>query len=113
MWDFNIVLGNSGSWSPGQNLFTVNSADSNMSRIYNEPVFRRMYWRALQELVNAPLLLANTAPLLDAKFSTFTANGLSVEDPNASLKSWLSQAHDSIASQIAAVNVTTLTVGAV
>jgi hypothetical protein len=24
MWDFNIVFGNSGSWGPGQNLFTVN-----------------------------------------------------------------------------------------
>lgn len=104
MWDFNIVLGNSGSWGPGQNLFTVNNADANMSRIYNEPTFRRMYWRALQELVNGPLLLANTAPLLDAKFAAFTANGLSVEDPNTSIKSWISQAHDSIASQIAAVN---------
>src|SRR5208282_1729997 len=24
MWDFNIVIGNSGSWGPGQNLFTLN-----------------------------------------------------------------------------------------
>ena len=28
MWDFNIVLGNSGSWGPGQNLFTLNGSDS-------------------------------------------------------------------------------------
>ena len=26
MWDFNIVFGNSSSWGPGQNLFTVNGA---------------------------------------------------------------------------------------
>src|SRR5208282_761289 len=30
MWDFNIVIGNSGSWSPGQNLFTINGEDPNM-----------------------------------------------------------------------------------
>ena len=47
MWDFNIVIGNSGSWGPGQNLFTLNSQDPNMAAIYNNPTFLRMYWRAL------------------------------------------------------------------
>ena len=32
MWDFNIVLGNGGSWGPGQNLFTVNCQDPNIGR---------------------------------------------------------------------------------
>jgi hypothetical protein len=106
MFDFNIVIGNSGSWGPGQNLFSVNGQDPNTQNIYNEPTFRRMYWRALQELVNGPLDLAHSGPLLDAKYNSFVANGLNVEDPNARIKSWLSQAHDSIASQIAAENTT-------
>ena len=106
MWDFNIVIGNSGSWGPGQNLFTVNSQDPNTMNIYNTPAFRRMYWRALQELVNGPLNVANSGPLLDAKYNAFVANGFSVENPNTNIKSWLSQAQDSIASQLAAVNAT-------
>jgi autotransporter-associated beta strand protein len=110
MWDYNIVIGNSGSWSPGQNLFTLNSQDSNMTAIYNNPTFRRMYWRALQELVNGPLNVANSGPLLMAKYNAFTENGLSVENPTANIEPWLSQAQTSIASQLAAVNATNFTV---
>ncbi len=112
MWDFNIVIGNSGSWGPGQNLFTINGQDSNMSAIYNNPTFLRMYWRALSELVNGPLNVANSGPLVDAKYNTFVANGLSVENPNSSMKTWLSQAQSSIASQLAAVNASSFTVNA-
>jgi hypothetical protein len=106
MFDFNIVIGNSGSWGPGQNLFSVNGQDSNTQNIYNEPTFRRMYWRALQELINGPLDITRSGPLLDAKYNAFAANGLNVENPNSSIKSWLSQAHDSIASQLAVENAT-------
>lgn len=110
MFDFNIVLGNSGSWSPGQNLFTVNAEDPNTGNMFNEPTLRRMYWRALQELVNGPLDVANSGPLLDAKYNCFTANGLSVEDPGSAIKGWLAQAHDSIAAQIAVENAASFTV---
>ncbi len=109
MWDFNIVFGNSSSWGPGQNLFTINGADPYMSDIYNTPAFLRMYWRALQELVNGPLNTANSGPLLDAKYNVFTENGLSVENPGTNLKPWLSQAQTSIASQLAAVNAASFT----
>ena len=110
MWDFNIVIGNSSSWGPGQNLFTLNYQDSNMTAIYNNPTFLRMYWRALQELVNGPLNVANSGPLLEAKYNAFTDNGLSVEDPAVNIEPWLSQAQSSIASQLAAVNATSFTV---
>jgi regulation of enolase protein 1 (concanavalin A-like superfamily) len=105
MWDFNIVIGNSGSWGPGQNLFAVNGADANTQAIYNEPKFRRMYWRALQELVNGPLDIGRSGPLIDAKYLAFRQNGLSVENTVA-MKNWLTQAKNSIASQIAAENTT-------
>jgi hypothetical protein len=119
MWDYNIVIGNSGSWGPGQNLFTLNSQDSNMTAIYNNPTFLRMYWRALQELVNGPLNVVNSGPLLMAKYNAFIDNGLAVENPTAAVASggsypgieaWLSQAQSSIASQLAAVNATSFTV---
>jgi len=101
MFDFNIVLGNSGSWGPGENLFSVNGQDPNIQSTYNEPAFRRMYWRALQELINGPLDVANSGPLMDAKYNTFVANGLSVENPSSAIKSWLTSARSSIASQLA------------
>ncbi|MFZ0828260.1 MAG: lamin tail domain-containing protein [Verrucomicrobiia bacterium] len=110
MWDFNIVIGNSGSWGPGQNLFTLNYQDSNMAAIYNNPTFLRMYWRALSELVSGPLNTANSGPLLDAKYNAFTDNGLSVENPVTNIKPWLSQARSSIASQLATVNAASFAV---
>ena len=110
MWDFNIVIGNSSSWGPGQNLFSINGQDQGMANIYNNPTFLRMYWRALQELVNGPLNVANSGPLLMAKYNAMTANGLSVENPTANIEPWVSQAQSSIAAQLAAVNATNFAV---
>src|SRR5208283_5829568 len=112
MWDFNIVIGNSGSWGPGQDLFTGNGEDPNTQNIYNNPTFRRMYWRALQELVNGPLNPANSGPLLDAKYHAFVENGLSVENPTTAIKPWLTSARSSIAAQLAEVNATSFSVNA-
>jgi hypothetical protein len=81
-----------------------------MQAIYNEPAFRRMYWRALGELVNGPLDIAKSGPLLDAKYEAFRANGLNVENPNSSLKNWVTSARTSIASQMASENVSSFTV---
>jgi regulation of enolase protein 1 (concanavalin A-like superfamily) len=106
MWDFNIVLGNSSSWSPGQNLFTTTGGDTNMAAIYSNPIFLRMYWRALGELVNGPLAPSNSAPLANAKYGAFVNSGQSVENPTSAIIPWLSQAQASIASQLAAVNAT-------
>jgi hypothetical protein len=112
MSDFACVLGsdNNASWAPGQNLFFVNPADFNTQDIYNCPVFLRMYWRAMEELINGPLNVANTAPLCNAKYAAFIANGLGVEDPNTALLPWISQAQASIASQLAAVDAGTFAV---
>lgn len=110
MWDFNIVIGNSGSWGPGQDLLTINTSDPYMIDIYNTPVFLRMYWRALQDLVNGPLNVANSGPLLVAKYNAFIGNGFSgVENPTVNIELWLSEAQSSIAAQLAAVNATSFT----
>ena len=112
MFDFNICLDH-GAWGPGQDLFAVNSDDPYTADIYSNPTFLRMYWRALQELVNGPLNLANTAPLCDAKYDAFIDNGLNVEDPNASMLPWIAEAQTSIASQLAAVNASSFAVTSV
>ncbi len=109
MFDFNICLDH-GAWGPGQDLFAVNYQDPYTADIYSNPTFLRMYWRALEELVNGPLNLANTAPLCDAKYNAFVDNGLTVEDPNASMLPWIAEAQTSIASQLAAIDATSFTV---
>jgi len=109
MFDFNICLDH-GAWGPGQDLFAVNTADPYMEDIYTNPTFLRMYWRALGELVNGPLDLANSAPLCDAKYNAFIDDGLSVEDPNTSMLPWIAAAQTSIASQLAAVDAANFSV---
>ena len=104
MFDLNIVLGNGGSWGPGQNLLSFNNSDQSMVNIYGNPTFLRMYWRAFGELINGPLDVTNSGPLMEAKFGVFTANGLSVENPKSNLEPWITQARTSIAAQLAAVN---------
>lgn len=106
MWDFNIVIGNSSSWAPGENLLTVDGGDGPLVNIFNTPEFARMYWRALAELVAGPLDLANSGALLAAKYNAFVANGLNPENPNAAMTAWISQAHDSINQQRAGVDGT-------
>src|SRR5439155_7307411 len=101
IWDYNIVLGNSGSWGPGQELFTANFADGPMQVIYNTPPFRRAYWRALKELCNGPFLATNVNPVMDARFAAFQASGINVSTP-ASLKNYLANARTSILTQVAA-----------
>ncbi|HXT41180.1 MAG TPA: lamin tail domain-containing protein [Candidatus Angelobacter sp.] len=104
IWDYNIVLGNSGSWGPGQNLFSINGADGPMQAMYNNPPFLRAYWRALEELCNGPMLANNVGPVLDAKYAAFVADGVNVVSPSASVKGWIASARTSILSQAAAAN---------
>jgi len=101
IWDYNIVLGNSGSWGPGENLFSINFADGPMWNIYNTPPFRRAYWRALKELCTGPMLATNFNPIADARYSAFRASGISV-GTTPSLKSYIASARTSILSQLAA-----------
>ncbi|HEY4417788.1 MAG TPA: CotH kinase family protein, partial [Verrucomicrobiae bacterium] len=107
MFDFNIGLGIDGSYAPGQSLFQTLAGDTNMAGIYAEPAFRRMYWRALQELCTVgPLNLSKSVPLMNAKFAAFAASGLNVEDPNANLIPWVASAAASVLAQVNAANST-------
>jgi Lamin Tail Domain/Immunoglobulin domain len=104
-WDLNIDLGGPESWSPGEDLLVYDPSDPNLGMIYSTPAFLRMYWRAQEELVNGPLDVSlTTGPLVNAKYNTFVANGLSVENPNSALLPWISAAQASIAAQLAAVD---------
>jgi hypothetical protein len=103
VFDMNIILGNSGSWGPGQNLFTVNSSqpgDPVMAKLYAHPPFRRMYLRALKEICLGAMVDINVNPILDAKYQAFLNDGLRPQSP-ASVKSWIAGARTSILNTVA------------
>jgi hypothetical protein len=70
-----------------------------------------MYWRALKELANGAMTAGAMNPLLEAKYAAFVADGLNVQNPSA-IETWVAQARDSIASQVAAVDAANFTTGA-
>ena len=69
-----------------------------------------MYWRALEELINGPLALADSSPLLEAKYNAFIENGFNIENPASNIEPWLAQAQSVIASKLAAVDAGSFTV---
>jgi hypothetical protein len=109
MFDMGIVLGNPISWSPGQNLFSVNGSDANWQRIYSTPKFRRMYLRALKELVEGAMSPNAVNALVQAKYAAFVADGVTVQSPGA-ISTWVSQARTSIGLRVAADNASQFSV---
>jgi len=104
IWDFNIVLGNSGSDGPnGQNLFNVSLSGQDqgaMSRFYATPPFRRAYLRGLQDLADGPMQAGNVGAVMDAKYRAFMAEGLTATSPEA-VKTWIATMRQSILSAVA------------
>jgi hypothetical protein len=100
IWDFNIVLGNGSDGPTGDNLFKT--GDPMTTTMYNTPAFRRAYWRAMQEIVNSPMLTNQVNPLLDARYAAFKANGANVTAPT-SLKSWIARRRTYLLSKLSTV----------
>src|SRR5512142_921581 len=82
--------------------------DLTWSRIASIPKYRRMYWQALQELANGPMLPERINPLMDAKYAAFSAAGLNVTSP-AATEAWIASARNSILTQTAAANAADFT----
>ncbi len=111
MWDFNIVIGNSGSWAPGQNLFTINTVKIQTCRISTTiPPSCACTGAPCRNWSTGRSSSPTARPLLMAKYNAFIDNGLSVENPAVNIEPWISQAQSSIASQLAAVNATNFSV---
>jgi hypothetical protein len=111
-WDWNITLGNSGSWGPdGANLFSI--ADSVMNSFQSYPPYRRAMLRAFLDLANGPMNNANADPVVDAKYAAFAANGLpasyGVADPgSAGLKAWIGTMRASLLAAISGAGMTSV-----
>jgi regulation of enolase protein 1 (concanavalin A-like superfamily) len=105
IWDFNIVLGNSGSDGPSNDsLFQYNTSDSGMARIYAEPRFQRLYLQSLREVVEGPMLNARVDPMLDARYAAFRASGVAASSP-AGIKNWISSRRRYVSNYLTNFNV--------
>ena len=109
MWDFNIVFGNNLATEGGP-LFSLNSDDPLMADIYNTPIFLRMYCRALRELINGPLNITNSGPLLTAKYKAFLASGISADNPTTAVEPSVSLSRSVITSELAVIDAASFTV---
>lgn len=107
LWDLDFSLGCNGGHGPTQNLFDVN--DGTINRFYNNPHFRRTYFRALQRIANNSMVDSKVTPMLNSRYSAFQANGISAVSPfvgsgaqGISIPDWISQRRTYILSQIPA-----------
>jgi hypothetical protein len=85
IWDIDFAFNASG---PESDLFAVSGGREN-SPDFAHPPFRRMYWQALQDAANGPLVSTRFAPILDAKYTALRAAGANVESPD-SIKNFMS-----------------------
>jgi hypothetical protein len=118
IWDFNILMGNSGSWGPGAELFTVNGSDPVMNRLYAggggpaaNPTFQRMYLRGLKEMAGVHMTANSVNPVIDARQAALVANGVNVPAGNVTtLKNWIRDARVGISNAVAQRDATNLVV---
>lgn len=105
-----LVSGQNGTYANGNGpLF--DSEDPTVSRMYNHPPFRRAYLQAVQAAVDGPLLSANCNPVMDAKYASLVANGVTMCDGGAlvnpsQVKLWFQQRRSYLQAQLAAVATT-------
>jgi hypothetical protein len=83
-----------------------NSEDPTITRMYNHPPFRRAYYRAIKKAVDGPLLASNCNPVMDAKYNSLVANGVTLCDGSplanpSAVKNWFSQRRGYLANQLA------------
>ncbi len=86
-----------------------NCEDPIITRMYNNPTFRRAYWRAVKDAVDGPLNPDVCNPVMDAKSASLFANGINwcdgqrLTSPTA-VKTWFSQRRTYLQTQLASVN---------
>jgi len=79
--------------------------DPVIARMYNHPPFRRAYFRSVQSSVSNAFVTAKYEALMDAKYASLVANGITLCDgqplaaPTA-LKTWFSQRRAFLVSQL-------------
>ena len=97
LWDMDFAFGLAQqSRASNSDIFAVNADGNNMNngqpetaKIFNTPAFRRQYLAAAKRAANGPLS-GSANPMLDARYSDFVNNGLTVFSP-AGIKQFISE----------------------
>jgi len=100
MWDLDHSHMSGGTHD--NNLFSINDGVLR-NEFFNYPLFRRAYWRSIQEIADA-MEASRIDPVMDANYSAFQANGVSVGDPNSALKAWVAGRRSYLLGQIAIID---------
>ncbi|HWQ90860.1 MAG TPA: lamin tail domain-containing protein, partial [Clostridia bacterium] len=104
-----LVSVNRGSQYASGNGPLFLSEDPTVSRMYNHPPFLRAYLRAVHAAVNGPLLSSNCDPVMDAKYASLMANGVTMCDGfplagPATVKTWFQQRRTVLQTQLNALD---------
>ena len=86
LWDLDLGFGIERSYDAG--LFDEISDPVLKNNFFQEPMFLRAYWRALQDLVDGPMASETFDPAVDAYYQAFQANGIVTRSPG-SAKTWV------------------------
>jgi hypothetical protein len=101
LWDLDLGMGIERPYDAG--LFSEIGDPVLATYFFQEPAFRRAYWRALKDLVDGPMAPGEFNPVIDAYYAAFQASGISTDDP-APVKTWVGQRRDYIISQMSTVD---------
>ncbi len=100
LWDLDLGFGIERNYNAG--LFSEISDPVLNDKFFQEPAFRRSYWRALKDLVDGPMAAENFDPVADAYYNAFRDNGIGTADPEPA-KRWVRNRRGYILSQLNSV----------
>ncbi len=100
-----LMLVSAGSYPPQSGSLFI-SDDPTVTRMYNHPPFRRAYLQAVQIAVDGPLLSSNCDPVMDSKYASLVANGVTMCDggalvPPSQVKTWFAVRRTFLVTQLA------------
>lgn len=98
-WDVDFVLGEGSS--PGEPLW--GGSDAMINTLYDIPMFRRMLWRAYQDILEGPFLASQYQAQVDARQAALAKNGVNAADPSG-IRNYVEARKDTISTQLQAAD---------
>lgn len=106
-WDLDFIFGD--GEGPTGGLWGGQDPIAN-SKLYDNPTFRRMLWRAYIDAVNGPMLPERFQPVVDAYRAAQLGNGIGGLSPTGPITSYLNARRTHIQGQINAANAAALAI---
>jgi hypothetical protein len=95
-WDIDFTFG----LGDGATTALWGGQDPVVNRMYDNPAFRRMLWRAYLDAVNGPLLPERFQPQIDARRSVLLKNGITGLSSPSTITSYINSRRGYITNQI-------------